>query len=137
MNIGMALGWDLAIARACYDLGLNFWAFIPDDNQTKYWSEGDKEEYATLIRDAKEIINVDEGKTLSVKDRYSLRNIRLVNCSHAIVALSSGEPSGTKNAVDYAKERKMKVVNMYKSWLKFCDNYNPNVHKEGKDIWKN
>ncbi|MBD2505254.1 hypothetical protein H6G83_32420 [Anabaena azotica FACHB-119] len=47
------------------------------------------------------------------------RNEWMVDQCHRLVALHDGSTGGTGNCVNYAKSKKVHIVNLWKSWVKY------------------
>jgi hypothetical protein len=58
---GMALGWDLAVAKACTILGVPFLAAVPFAGQENIWPRESKELYHELLAQASEVVIVSSG----------------------------------------------------------------------------
>jgi len=111
--VGLAMGWDMAVANAAWNLQIPFYAYIPFEGQAEPWSI----EWRTrwwMFRDCakKEKIFGEGYSDKSMKDR----NKGIVDDSDAILALFDGYPSGTKHAVDYALQRGKPVTNLWMKW---------------------
>jgi uncharacterized phage-like protein YoqJ len=117
---GMALGWDLAIARACDALAIPFIAYIPFKNQDSRWPPISSQEYRLLLAKAAEVVNVCSGEYAAWK--MHARNNRLVNDCDKLLALYDGSPSGTGSCVRYArcKVDPPLLDNCWPRWLEFC-----------------
>ena len=64
------------------------------------------------------IKNADYVTTISdhyYKDCYQKRNEWMVDRSSLVIAVWNGQPSGTKNTIDYAKRKNMLVYNVINS----------------------
>jgi sugar phosphate isomerase/epimerase len=118
--VGMALGWDQAVATACVSLGVPFVAVIPGlprgmafgDN----WPRASYERYLSLLERAESI----EWRPWAGAGReYYDRDRRLVELAAArlpdalLLALWSGERSGTSLTVGLAVEWSVPVWNVW------------------------
>ena len=126
VNVGMALGWDMAVARACLSLRVPYTAYIPFEGQERLWSAGYQNEYRDLLKGAKKVINTDPGgqlntpnERLRVVRKMLLRNQRMVDDCSLVLALWDGTPSGTRNCVNYANSLKIDVHNRWDMWVEF------------------
>lgn len=112
--VGMALGWDTAVAKAAYTLDIPYIACIPNTQQSSKWVSEDQEIYHFLLRHAKEFyIASAEYSTISyfVRDRYMVDN------SDSVLALFDGtEKGGTWQTVKYALEKEKIVFNVWDDW---------------------
>jgi uncharacterized phage-like protein YoqJ len=111
---GMALGWDLAIAAACYDLSIPFTACIPCDGQESRWNPGQRQEYWIAMRRAAAIVNAPGGEYAAWK--MQKRNEYMVDNCEVLLALYDGSTGGTANCVKYAGKVRREVVNCWEDW---------------------
>lgn len=124
---GMAIGWDQAIAKACRDLNINYWAAIPFYNQHIIWPQNVQDEYFNLLEHAKEVINTarcsnqfDNYTDYSPRKMYA-RNIWMIDNAELILGLYNGEPKGgTYQAFQYAQSKNKIIVNL---WNTYLENY--------------
>ena len=49
---------------------------------------------------------------------YQRRNEFMVDHSNLVIAVWNGEKSGTKNTIDYAKRKGVKLINIYEQFIK-------------------
>lgn len=113
--IGMALGWDLAVASACAILKVPFVAAVPFHGQEKTWPPESQRLYRLLLSQSKETVLVNSGQYA----RWKLlrRNEWMVNRSDEMVALWDGEQKGgTFQCVMYARKKGKKVSNVWPEW---------------------
>lgn len=117
--LGMALGWDQAVATACVELGIPFVAAVPFSGQDQVWPSASRREYRELLSRASECINVCGGNFARWK--FTRRNEWIVDAVPRLVVLWNGDiNSGTGHAVEYARETKTRVTNLwnaYGEWL--------------------
>lgn len=133
--VGMAQGWDMAVASACIDLNIPFTAAIPFCGQELCWPERVQKLYLDMInhRLATQHIVAPGGYSAG---KMSLRNGWMVDHSDAVIALWNGTPGGTGNCVRYAKHVKRPILNLWPAyaneltlapptitglWRDFCD----------------
>lgn len=112
---GMALGWDQACAVACLDLGVPYAAYIPFEGQAKVWPKASRARWEELRAKAKyeEVFGKKYDQHLLIK-----RNQAIVNDSEKILTCFNGYPySGTANALEFAKKKKLEIINVYQEWL--------------------
>lgn len=114
---GMALGWDMAIAQACVNLGIPFIAAIPFKGQESRWQTKDQDKYKSLLQKAFVIEVISEGSYSPYK--MELRNHWMVDHATAVLALYNGDDSGgTANCVRYVKKQKKPLLNAYRIYSK-------------------
>ncbi len=112
---GMALGWDMAVAQACVDLGVPFTAAIPFKGQESKWLNESQVLYQELLKHAAAIVVVSPGGYSA--DAMYRRNEWIVDHSTILAALWDGQPNGgTYNCLQYAKTRNIQVVNCWKAY---------------------
>ena len=111
---GMAPGVDIWAAEIVLEKRMNNPALrlicaVPHPGFEKRKTQHEKERYANIIK------NADYTKTICdcyFKACYQKRNEFMVDNSNLVIAVWNGEKSGTKNTVDYAMRRGVKVVNV-------------------------
>lgn len=108
---GMALGWDTAIAEACFNLGIPFTACIPFRGQEKLWPQQSQDKYANLVSNAAEVVIVSSGGYSASK--MNKRNRYMVDNSDKVLALWDGSQGGTGNCVAYATMKNKTIINCY------------------------
>ena len=118
VNVGMALGWDMAVARACLSLKVPYTAYIPFEGQERYWDRKYRDEYRDILKGARKVINTDPGK-FSIAKKMQIRNQRMVDDCSLVLALWDGTPSGTRNCINYANSLKIGVHNRWDMWVEF------------------
>jgi uncharacterized phage-like protein YoqJ len=111
---GMAIGWDMAIAQACIDLGLPFHAYVPFRGQEKLWPHRVQVRYQYLLTHAEKVVIVSEGGFS--RDKMDLRNKAMVDVADILVSLWDGSSSGTGNCVQYARSKNIKTINVWDGW---------------------
>jgi uncharacterized phage-like protein YoqJ len=115
--IGLALGWDTAVAKACIDLRVPFIAAVPFEGQETLWPAESRHEYYRVIAHAAKVVYVSPPGFSASK--MQIRNEWIVdNCTH-LAALHDGSSGGTNNCVKYAKSVKKPTVNLWDSWTTF------------------
>jgi len=116
MIVGMALGFDLAVAAACVRLDVPFKAAVPFPGQEARWPEATKERYRLLLSRAEEVVFVSDGVYAAWK--MHKRNEWMVDRSSAVVALYDGSrEGGTFRCVEYARKKKREVHNLWGDWI--------------------
>jgi len=110
---GLALGWDQAFARAALMLEIPLVAAVPlgIDAQTVNWKFSDRYEHGRILQRCTHVEIVGEGYAFA--RACDLRNRWMVDRAHLVAAMWSGQPSGTANAVRYAEQRDVPVVNLW------------------------
>lgn len=112
---GMALGVDMIWAKLAIMNNLPFIAYIPFKGQELKWPEKSQKLYYQLLSNAEEIIICSPGSytlenTYVVAQKMQIRNQRMVDDSHLLVAVWDGTPGGTANCVNYATARKKAIL---------------------------
>jgi uncharacterized phage-like protein YoqJ len=119
---GMTLGWDQAIAEACWSLEIPFVACIPCEGQERKWPQESQERYQRLLNLATKVVVVNPGGYASWKmlsrDYYMVD--QLTTKQDKLLALYNGdEEGGTYKTVLYANNKNKVVENCWKHWLEF------------------
>lgn len=111
--VGMALGWDQAVAAACVALGIPFIAALPFKEQANRWPEEAQRRWQELIgaADKVEIIS-----TFGHARAMQQRNEWMVDRANKMVALWNGDWGGTFNCVKYAQKRGVPIDNLWNRW---------------------
>lgn len=113
---GMARGWDLAVARAAYDLGVPYCAAIPFPSQPNDWPKADQVEWATAVNRAARQIVVG---TLPLYEFYHRRNHWIVDECDELWALYAGRRGGTEHCVLYAQNEQRTIRSLWEPWQRF------------------
>ena len=112
---GMALGWDLAIAKTCVSLDIPFIAAVPFIGQESLWKSDDIKLYRYILSFADKVEIISDGGYSARK--MQKRNEFIVNNSDIIISLWDGKKyGGTWNCINYARKSEKKITNFYKSW---------------------
>lgn len=121
--VGMALGWDQAVAQACVDLGRPFVACIPIEGQDRLWPRASRDHYWRLMGRADRIVHVWEHDDYpmdsfypNIRDAMHARNRFMVDRARLLLALWDGSPGGTWHAVSYAHVKRVPVTNVWNLW---------------------
>ena len=115
--IGMALGWDIAMATACDILNIAFIACVPFKGQELLWSKDDQISYKFLLSKAKEIIIVCEG-TFAIHKMH-IRNQYMVDNTTKVIAMWDGfENGGTWQCIKNAQSKYKQIVNLFPEYIK-------------------
>lgn len=108
---GMARGVDLWAAEIVLDLRkrnqeVKLICAIPHEGFEARWSASWKLLYHHVLDNADLVRVITSGYHTGV---YQVRNEWMVNHSARVIAVFNGQPSGTKNTIDYAKNRGIPV----------------------------
>lgn len=115
---GMALGFDLSLARASIHLGVAFTAAVPFEGQDALWPDGSRREYQRVLARAEAVVVVSPGGYAPAK--LLRRNQWLVeHCTLLAALLKPGAHGGTANCVRYASAAGRETVHMWRSWEAF------------------
>lgn len=111
--VGMALGWDQAVAAASTILSIPFIAAVPFEGMEGRWPSEAQERYRWLLSMAErvEIISPHPGARA-----YQARNEWMVDRATKMVALHDGSWGGTFNCVEYARKRRVPIDNLWLRW---------------------
>lgn len=109
---GMARGVDLWAAEIVLDLRkrnkeIRLICVIPHDGFEARWSPSWQELYRYVLAEADLTRVISKGYHTGV---YQVRNEWMVNHSTRVIAVFNGQPSGTKNTIDYAYRQGVPVV---------------------------
>ena len=109
---GMARGVDLWAAEIVLDLRkrnkeIRLICAIPHDGFEARWSPSCQELYRYVLAEADLTRVISKGYHTGV---YQVRNEWMVNHSTRVIAVFNGQPSGTKNTIDYAYRQGVPVV---------------------------
>lgn len=111
---GMAPGVDIWAAEIVLEKkkrnpALHLICAIPHPGFERRRTIYEQERYKNIIQ------NADYTKTICThpfKSCYQIRNEFMVDRSNLVIAVWNGTASGTKNTVDYAKRKGVKVINI-------------------------
>lgn len=131
--VGMAQGWDMAAAQACYVLEVPYIAAVPFPGQEEVWPDPEvRSLYQTLLENAQRVVythntHVRSTRMGEVAKILQLRNQWIVDRSDKIIALYDTIPGdhihhirgGTYNCIKYAERQKKEVINVWSDWEKF------------------
>lgn len=118
--VGMAQGWDQAVAVAAIRLGIRLVAVIPHKGHGDNWPIEARARYNVILTNAQEVVrlNVDYSKKALLD-----RNIWMIDHGQYCLALWDGSEGGTGHCVQHSKKRKKKIVNLWQQWIKFQEKY--------------
>ena len=115
VRTGMALGWDLAVAEACLELGIPYISNLAFWGQQERWSNKDKDRFEKLLNNSMHYqIFSNHGFE---PDSYQGRNEYMVDNGDLLVALCGANSGGTANTVRYAQRKNIPYVNLWENWL--------------------
>jgi len=110
---GMALGADQVFAEECIRLGIPFIAAVPFRGQESRWPAASQMRYQEIIKQAREIVVVDEIPAYHSDHfggKLACRNKWMVDHSKLTIAVWSGAPGGTARAVEMVRRRKDRKI---------------------------
>jgi uncharacterized phage-like protein YoqJ len=125
---GMALGWDMALARASVLSNTGFVACVPFRGQEGRWPRSRQEQYRGLLGKAREILYTIKLDTTKGPVEYGLiadamqkRNRQMLSLLKGregfVAALYNGDAKGgTANCVRDAKAQGLRVINLWQEW---------------------
>lgn len=113
---GMALGWDMAVARAAINAGVPLIAALPFRGQERRWPKPSRDLYNWLLENSYSVHVVCDGGYAAWK--MQRRNEWMVDNADRILALWDGSDGGTANCIKYAQERGRPITNLWASWRK-------------------
>lgn len=114
--VGMARGWDMAVAGAAYVLGIPFTAAVPFPGQADRWPPEEQARYVELMSYAAEV------ETLYSQyggDVYKWRDEWMVDHGDLVLSLLNPEAtnSGTALTVRYATRKSVPVLGCWDKWV--------------------
>lgn len=118
--VGMALGWDQAVAEACISLDIPYVAAVPFPGQQYRWPPHAQQRWQRLIDSAQDVKIVTEERPITSNQAAAFlmqRNRWMnANCSH-LQALWNGDPrSGTASCITDASKRGIPFTNHWSRW---------------------
>ena len=113
---GMAMGWDLAVAEACIDLGVPFIAALPFPGQESLWPASEQERYRAALGRAAVVQYIGR---MPLNALYHRRDRWIVDQSVKLWALCDGRPGGTFSTVLYAIQAGSKIEDLWDDWMSF------------------
>lgn len=133
--VGMAQGWDMAVAQACEVLGVPFIAAVPFPGQESVWPDPEvRALYQSLLGAAERVVyihtvQVSYARMGEVAKLLQLRNQWMVDHSDKMIALYEQDKQeldvkhrirgGTYNCIKYAERQKKEVINVWEDWEAF------------------
>lgn len=116
--IGMALGFDMAMAEAAVEKGIPFIAYVPCRGQEKVWKDvRHQAKYLALLASAQEIKILGEKYTHGCMQK---RNEAMVDdCDVLLTLYNYGTRGGTASCIEYCQDRypAKKIHNYWGLWI--------------------
>ena len=111
---GMAEGVDIWAAEIVLEKkkdnkDLHLICAVPHPGFEKRRSRYETERYEYIIKNADYVTTISDNYYRAC---YQKRNIWMVDRSSLVIAVFNGTASGTKNTVDYALQKNLKVINV-------------------------
>ena len=108
---GMARGVDIWAAEIVVDLreknkDLKLICAVPYKGFEQRWAGEWQRRYQSILDRADYVRVLKEGYSPSV---FQLRNMWMVNHASRLIAFYNGEPGGTRNTIEYARDQKIDV----------------------------
>lgn len=110
---GMAAGWDLAMAEAARREGIPLVAAMAFPEQGRNWPDPAVAQLRGLL-DYAAVVQVMFPRRQP--EMWTLRDQWVLDRGEQVVALWSGTPGGTGNAVAYAQRQGKLVTNLWSRW---------------------
>ena len=109
---GMAYGVDiwageLVLEHRKKHRDIHLIAAVPLEGFDSHWNESWRKRYRRLLKKADEVNYICGGYASFA---YQRRNEWMVDRSSRVIAVYNGEPSGTRNTINYAKKVDVPVV---------------------------
>lgn len=114
--VGMALGWDTAVAQAAIICDVPYIAALPFIGQETAWHEPDRDRFDLLLKYAESTVVVSPGTY--TKGKMHARNRWMVDHAQRMLVLFDGTAGGTSNCVEYAHSKGVPVSNLWSTWRK-------------------
>ncbi len=113
---GVALGWDMTIAREAIEMGIPHVAAVPFAKQHELWSPEQKKEYSWIL-DRSDIAYPNGHVSHYEKSFMLQRNVWMVDNAVGIFAFYNYKiVSGTAQCVKYARSKGKSVNNYWELW---------------------
>ena len=111
---GMAMGTDIwaaeiVLERKKRNKDLHLICALPHPNFDSRRSITEKMRFSKIIKKADLVKEINDHYFTGC---YQVRNEWMVDRSNLVIAVFNGQKSGTKNTIDYAKRKGVKVVNV-------------------------
>ena len=111
---GMARGIDMWAAEIVleerkHNPDIHLICASPYEGFEKRWNAPEQLKYQQILSQADFVKFVCEHYSRSC---FQIRNVYMVDRSSRVIAAYNGEPGGTRNTVNYAKNNKIQVINI-------------------------
>lgn len=119
--IGMAQGWDQAIAEMCQEAHTHYVAAIPFRGQEIRWPAKAQSRYQGLLHGA-QVHYTGEARTHTFLETVQLmqrRNEYIVDNCDELIALWDGSSGSTANCIAYANKVGKPVTNLWIDWIAY------------------
>ena len=112
---GMAMGTDIwaaeiVLERKKRNKDLHLICALPHPNFESRRSMTEKMRFNKIIKKSDLVKEINDHYFIGC---YQVRNEWMVERSNLVIAVFNGQKSGTKNTVDYAKRKGIKIVNVH------------------------
>ncbi len=121
VNLGMALGFDTAMAMGCLEAKIPYRAFIPCRDQESRWPQSSQARYRNLLATAEEVTWVSNLQY--TEGCMTARNQRMIDVSTEALVLWDGSRGGTCDFVIKTKIAGMPHRNLWSDWLAYQEMY--------------
>jgi uncharacterized phage-like protein YoqJ len=114
---GMALGVDTWAAKLALMHGIALHAYVPFKGQEKMWPPNSQEQYRILLDSAGSVVYCSPPGYSSSK--MQVRNERMIDDCDVLIAIWGGTPGGTKNCLEYATKKNVKILRFTPNHLRY------------------
>jgi hypothetical protein len=121
--VGMAQGWDQAVASACYIMGISFDAYVPFEGQESKWPKEARDHYTTLLAKARRVrvCNFGGYAPWKMHDRNQEMVDAISRAKGYVLALWDGENvGGTAACIRYARQEEASILNVWHNWVSWA-----------------
>lgn len=116
--VGMAVGWDQAMAQAAIDVGIPFTAAIPFEGHEDRWPMPIQEAYRELLKKAAKVVYVSPPG-YDVEKMWKRNRWIVERMDRATVLWDGFEDSGTAHFVRHARLAGIEPTNLWDRWQEF------------------
>jgi uncharacterized phage-like protein YoqJ len=112
---GLALGFDTILAKVALHLEIPLIAAIPCDNQDALWSEKAKQTYKKILSHplvTKYIVSPGPYAPWKMTKRNQWMVDQIKEPEDVLLSCHDGSKGGTKNCIDYATIKGVKIINI-------------------------
>lgn len=118
-NTGMAIGFDMWAAEMVIEVKKEFpdvklMAYLPTDEPNNKWPKETINRYNYILSQCDEVFILNSQNTQSVKKSMLYRNRALVDNCCCIITCYDGKSSGTGYTINYAKQKNIPILNIFK-----------------------